>query len=377
MLKQDRSDIAMLVANNGNKLSWSHLHIDWSLCCGLIICFMLGMLILYSANLDFLLIKKQAIRIGLAFLLMFMVAQIPPRVFLDWALFFYIFSLVMLISVLLIGDIGKGAQRWLNLGVIKFQPSELMKLAVPMMVARSLQDHVLPPKTSALILPVLYIMVPATLIAMQPDLGTALLIVASGAWCIFFAGISWKLIVKIFALGVVSAPLLWMCLRDYQKQRILTLLNPERDPLGTGYHIIQSKIAIGSGGLYGKGWLHGTQSHLEFLPERTTDFIFSVFGEEFGFFGVIMLLIAYSFIVVRGLYIGVQAQNTFGRLLSSTIIMTFFIYVFVNIGMVSGILPVVGIPLPLISYGGTALVTLMIGFGIVMSVHTHRMLLGK
>lgn len=356
---------------------WHRLHLDWPLLGGLIVLFGLGLLVLYSAKLDFNLIEKQVIRITIAMGLMICVAQIPPRLFRSWALLLYCFSLLMLVLVLVMGDVSKGAQRWLDFGIIRFQPAELMKIALPLMVARYLDDHVLPPKFSVLIMPMILIFCPVLLTALQPDLGTAILIASSGVLVIFFSGISWKWIGLSGALGIACTPLLWLLMHDYQRQRVLTLLNPERDPLGSGYHIIQSKIAIGSGGMYGKGWLHGTQSHLEFLPERTTDFIFAVFGEEFGLLGILFLLTIYSLIIIRGLYIGVQAQDTFCRLLAGGLTMTFFVYVFVNIGMVSGILPVVGIPLPLISYGGTSLVTLMVSFGMLMSIQTHRTLVRK
>jgi rod shape determining protein RodA len=270
---------------------------------------------------------------------------------------------------------GKGAQRWLDLGGFRFQPSEVMKLAVPLMAAWYLKDRTLPPDLRRVVITSIIIIVPAMLIARQPDLGTALLICASGFFILFLAGISYRLIGGLLFVSLVLAPLLWWRMHDYQRQRVLTMFDPEKDPLGSGYHIIQSKIAVGSGGLYGKGWLNGTQSNLQFLPERSTDFIFAVFCEEFGFIGVLVLMAAYAFVVIRGIYMAVDAQDTFSRLLAGSLILTLFIYIFVNMGMVVGRLPVVGIPLPLVSYGGTSLVTLMAGFGILMSVHTHRRLL--
>jgi rod shape determining protein RodA len=251
----------------------------------------------------------------------------------------------------------------------------MMKLAVPLMVAWYLADRPLPPNGRHLATGLLIIAVPVALIAKQPDLGTALLVAASGVFVLLLAGVRWKYVLLLIVLVAACAPLFWYMLHDYQQMRILTLLDPERDPLGSGYHIIQSKIAIGSGGVYGKGWLNGTQSHLEFLPERSTDFIFAVFSEEFGFIGVLFLLGIYAFIVARGLYIATQAQDTFTRLLSGSLILTFFVYTFVNTGMVTGLLPVVGVPLPLISFGGTSMVTLLASFGIIMSIHTHRKLL--
>jgi len=274
-----------------------------------------------------------------------------------------------------VGYVGKGAQRWLDLGLFRFQPSELMKLALPMVLAWYFSEKLLPPRFSRIVVALVMIMVPVVLIAKQPDLGTALLVVAAGGAVLFVSGMSWRLIAVFCLLAAMCAPVLWFHMHDYQRQRVLTFLNPEQDPLGAGYHIIQSKIAIGSGGLYGKGWLNGTQSHLEFLPERSTDFIFAVFCEEFGLIGVIMLVTIYMLIIARGLYIAANAQQTFGKLLAAALVITFFVYIFVNMGMVSGQLPVVGVPLPLISHGGTSVVTLMSGFGILMGIHTHRRLL--
>lgn len=322
-------------------------------------------------------VQKQVLNFMVAAFVMLVIAQLKVRTYRSWAPVFYFSSLAALILVLFVGDISKGGQRWLDLGILRFQPAELMKLAVPLMVARSLDQHILPPSLKLLILPTLYIFTPVILIALQPDLGTAILVASTGLLVLFFAGISWKLIISLTTLVIASTPVLWMALHNYQKERILTLLNPERDPLGSGYQIIQSKIAIGAGGFFGKGWLNGTQSHLEFLPERTTDFIFAVFGEEFGFVGTLVLLFVYILIIMRGLYIGMQARDTFSRLVAGSLIMTFFVYIFVNMGMVNGILPVVGIPLPLISYGGTSLVTIMTGFGILMSIQTHRTLVKK
>lgn len=355
----------------------SRLHVDLPLFGCICLCFTIGLLVIYSAKLEWYLVQKQLINFAVATGMMLIAAQIQPRTYRTWAPVLYFGTLGSLMLVLLIGDISKGGQRWLDLGIIRFQPAEIMKLAVPLMVARSLDQHILPPKTSILILPTLYIMIPVMLIALQPDLGTAILVASTGLFVLFFAGISWKLIISLISMALVSTPVLWYLLHDYQRQRILTLLNPESDPLGSGYQIIQSKIALGSGGFFGKGWLNGTQSHLEFLPERTTDFIFAVFGEEFGFIGILFLLGIYIFIMLRGLYIGMRARDTFSRLLAGSLIMTFFVYLFVNIGMVNGILPVVGIPLPLISYGGTSLVTVMISFGMLMSIQAHRTLVGK
>ena len=279
----------------------------------------------------------------------------------------------MLVAVVYVGDVGKGAKRWLDLGFMRFQPSELMKLAVPMMIAWYLHFRALPAKFSVNLIAIILIAIPTALISIQPDLGTALLIASSGIFIILLAGLSLRLILVSSCLGLIAAPIYWFTLmKSYQKTRVLTLLNPENDPLGAGYHIIQSKIAIGSGGIFGKGWLNGTQGQLEFLPERTTDFIFAVLGEEFGLMGLLILLFVYALIIIRGLVIASQANDTYERLLAGSISLTFFVYVFVNTGMVTGLLPVVGVPLPLISYGGTSMVTLMAGFGILMSIQTHK-----
>lgn len=355
----------------------SKLHIDWPLLIGILLLSTLGIIILYSAKPEIDVIQKQGLRLILACGIMIFIAQVPPRFFSSIAPWLYGLALIMLVTVLAIGHISKGGQRWLDLWLFRFQPAELMKIAVPMMIAKYFDDQLLPPKISMLFIPLLLILIPAALIAKQPDLGTALLILSSGLLVIFFSGISWQILFSLASLVTLCLPTLWFFMRDYQRQRILVLLDPERDPLGSGYQIIQSKIAIGSGGLYGKGWLNGTQSNLEFLPERTTDFIFAVFSEEFGLVGCLILLLLYLYIIIRGLYISAEAQNTFGRLLAGSLIMTMFVYVFVNIGMVTGILPVVGIPLPLVSYGGTSLVTLMASFGLLMSIHTHRTLLAK
>lgn len=356
---------------------FSPAYLDWPLLIGISLISILGLIILYSAKQEFIIIERQILRLALASGLMLMIAQLPPRVFKTIAPWLYGIALLLLLLVLILGHVSKGAQRWLDLLFFRFQPAELMKIAVPLVVAKYLDQYLLPPKLINLIVPLILIFIPTLLIAKQPDLGTAILVLCSGLLVIFFSGIQWRFILTFLGLNAICLPILWYVMRDYQRQRILVLLDPERDPLGSGYHIIQSKIAIGSGGLYGKGWLNGSQSHLEFLPERTTDFIFAVFGEEFGLVGCIILLLLYLYIIIRGLYISAQAQTTFSRLLAGSLIMAFFVYVFVNIGMVTGILPVVGIPLPLVSYGGTSLVTLMASFGILMSIRTHRTLLPK
>jgi rod shape determining protein RodA len=351
------------------------LHLDGPLLAGLLLLCCLGLVVLYSASgQSSSLLIKQLIRLGVAATAMRVVAQIPSKLLKIWTPWLFAAGILLLVMVLVAGEMGKGAQRWLDLGLVRFQPSEIMKLAVPMMAAWYLMDRPLPPRLTELAVLLLICLLPAALIARQPDLGTALLIAASGVIVILLGGISLRLIVLFGALAVAVAPVLWMNMHDYQRQRVLTFLNPESDPLGSGYHIIQSKIAIGSGGLFGKGWLNGTQAQLEFLPERATDFIFAVMGEEFGLFGLATLLVLYTLIVLRGLYIATQAQDTFSRLLAGSISLTFFVYVFVNTGMVTGLLPVVGVPLPLISYGGTSMVTIMVGFGILMSIHSHRKL---
>ena len=353
------------------------LHMDTPLLLGLLTLCLLSVLVLYSAggqNPDILI--KQGIRLASGLFVMLIIAQLSPQVLRSWTPWVYAIGLALLILVLTHGVQAKGAQRWLDVfGLFRFQPSEIMKLALPLMVARFLSEYELPPKIPRLIVAAILICVPFAMIIKQPDLGTSLLIGASGFFVIFLAGIRWKYLLSLGLAGLAMLPLAWhFLLHDYQKTRVLTLLDPESDPLNAGWHTIQAKIAIGSGGVYGKGWLNGTQSQLEFLPERHTDFIFAVIGEEFGLMGLLILLATYLFITARGLYIAAYGQDTFSRLLAGSLSLTFFIYVFVNIGMVSSILPVVGLPLPLISYGGTSIVTLMAGFGIIMSVQTHKKL---
>ncbi|GJM04658.1 MAG: rod shape-determining protein RodA [marine bacterium B5-7] len=349
------------------------LHIDFPLFFGILVLCLIGLVVIYSAGgQDMNLVYRQAAKLLIALVGMVIVAQLPPAEIARWSFGLYVFGIALLILVIFYGDIGKGAQRWLDLKIFRFQPSELMKLSVPMMVAFYLADKSLPPRFTRVLAACVLITIPVLLIAKQPDLGTALLVATAGFSVLFIAGISWRLLTIMGGLGAAGAPILWYFMHDYQKRRVLTFLNPENDPLGAGYHTIQSKIAVGSGGFYGKGWLNGTQSHLEFLPERSTDFIFAVFCEEFGMLGVLFLLCIYLFIISRGLYIAINAQHTFGRLLASGLTLTFFVYIFVNMGMVTGQLPVVGVPLPLVSHGGTSMVTLMIGFGIIMAIHTHR-----
>jgi len=349
------------------------LHIDFPLLFGILVLCVIGLFVIYSAGgQDIDLVYRQAVKLVIALVGMVIVAQLSPAEIARWSLWLYLFGIILLVLVIFFGDIGKGAQRWLDLKIFRFQPSELLKLSVPMIIAFYLADKSLPPRILQVVLACVMITIPVILIAKQPDLGTALLVAAAGFSVLFIAGISWRLLTSMGILATASAPILWYFMHDYQKRRVLTFLNPEHDPLGAGYHIIQSKIAIGSGGFYGKGWLNGTQSHLEFLPERSTDFIFAVYCEEFGMLGVLLLLCVYLFIISRGMYIAINAQNTYGRLLASGLTLTFFVYIFVNMGMVTGQLPVVGVPLPLLSHGGTSMVTLMIGFGILMAIHTHR-----
>jgi rod shape determining protein RodA len=349
------------------------LHLDLPLLSGLVVLCAIGLVVLYSAaGQDAGTLLRQASRLLIAAVFMFLIAQFPPQQLARWAPAAYVLGIVLLVLVLVIGDIGKGAQRWLDLGVLRFQPSELMKLVLPMVLAWYLSERGLPPTPGAIATCSVVILLPVVLIAKQPDLGTAALVGIAGATVLFVAGISWRLMFGLGLAAALSMPVLWHLLHDYQRRRVLTFLDPEQDPLGAGYHIIQSKIAVGSGGLYGKGWLNGTQSHLDFLPERSTDFIFAVFCEEFGFLGVLLLVAIYALIIARALTIVAGAQHTFGRLFGSGIVMTFFAYVLINMGMVAGQFPVVGVPLPLISFGGTSMVTILAGFGIVMAICTHR-----
>lgn len=350
------------------------LHVDIPLFMALSLSCLLSFIILYSAsgqNMEILI--RQIVRIVIAFGLMIALAHANPEQFKRYSTFLYGVGVALLIAVLVIGDTGKGAQRWLNLGFFRFQPSEMIKITTPMMLAWYLSKHHLELKWKQLLIATGLILIPTLLIAKQPDLGTALLVASSGGAVLFFAGLSWRFMVVIVTSIAAFLPVLWFYLmHNYQRERVLTLFNPEADPMGRGYHIIQSKIAIGSGGMYGKGWLGSTQAQLNYLPESSTDFIFAVFAEEFGLTGCLGLLMLYLLIIGRSLYISVQAQNTYSRLLAGSLTFTFFVYIFVNIGMVIGILPIVGVPLPLISYGGTFMVTLLGSFGILMSIHTHK-----
>ena len=364
---------------NQNKNILARLHLDGLLLLGILALMGCGLVIMWSASgQNAAMMERQIMRFIVAFVGMFIMAQISPRQYEFWAPYLFATTLVLLIAVLLFGETAKGAQRWLDLGIVTFQPAELAKLSIPLMIASFLSRQPLPPRLRDILIGALLVFIPTILISKQPDLGTSILIAASGIFVLFFSGMSWRII--MLALGAIAAfvPIMWhFLMHDYQKVRVRTLFNPESDPLGAGYHIIQSKIAIGSGGFVGKGWLHGTQSQLEFLPERHTDFIFAVIAEELGLLGVVGLLCIYLFIIGRGLLLATRAQTTFGRMVAGSIILSFFVYLFVNIGMVTGILPVVGVPLPLVSFGGTSMVTLMAGFGILMSIHTHRKMLSK
>ncbi|AAU38438.1 MULTISPECIES: rod shape-determining protein RodA [Basfia] len=353
---------------------WTRLHLDFLLLVGLLVVSGYGLIVLYSASGGSeTMFRSRIIQVVLGFAVMIVMAQFPPRFYQRIAPYLFFVGLIMLILVDLIGTTSKGAQRWLDLGLFRFQPSEIVKLSVPLMVAVYLGNKKLPPKLSETVIALAIIVVPTLLVAIQPDLGTSILVSASGLFVVFLAGMSWWLILAAVVGLAAFIPIMWLYLmHDYQRTRVLTLLDPEKDPLGAGYHILQSKIAIGSGGLWGKGWMLGTQSQLDFLPEPHTDFIFAVLSEEQGMFGITLLMLIYFFIIIRGLIIGVNAETAFGRILTGALTLIFFVYIFVNIGMVSGILPVVGVPLPLISYGGTSFVSLMAGFGVIMSIHTHK-----
>ena len=362
------------MSNRFRKVFWKVFSLDLWLLLGLFTITGYGLLVLYSASGGSeKMFTNRVMQVSLGLGVMFVMAMIPPRTYKQISPYLYAVTIVMLVMVDVFGETSKGAQRWLNLGFVRFQPSEIAKLAVPLMVATFLSNRPLPPNFRDTAIALAIIVFPTLLVAAQPDLGTSILVCAAGIFVLFLAGLSWKLISAgvVFLAGFI--PIMWFFLmHDYQKTRVMTLIDPEKDPLGAGYHIIQSKIAIGSGGLHGKGWMEGTQSQLEFLPEPHTDFIFAVLSEELGMIGVLILLGIYLFIIARGLMLGAKSDNAFGRILSGGTALLFFVYVFVNIGMVSGILPVVGVPLPLFSYGGTSYVTLMAAFGLMMSSYVHR-----
>ena len=351
---------------------WRRPRVDLPLLGALLLLMGVGLATLYSASdLDRGQVVSQALRFALGLALMAAIARVPPLTLRNWTPWLYAASVLLLVAVVVLGE-GRGANRWLDLRIVRFQPSELLKLTMPMMAAWYLNGRPLPPGWTTLGSVLVLIAIPAALIAREPDLGTALLIAASGAFGVFLSGIAWWRIGVLIGAAAAAVPVGWHFLHDYQKNRVLTLLDPEADPLGNGWHIIQSKIAVGSGGLWGKGWHHGTQSRLEFLPEHTTDFIFSVFAEEWGLIGVLLLLALYLFIIARCLWIAANAKDTYARLLAGSISMALFVYVMVNGGMITGLLPVVGVPLPLVSYGGTSAVSLLAGFGVLMSIHAHR-----
>lgn len=357
---------------------WQRIHVDMPLLIGLLALTAYGWVVLYSASgEEKYYIQRQSVFIGLGFIAMFITAQFKMTFLERWSVWFYLGGIVLLALVLVMGSGAKGAQRWLSLGGFRFQPADVMKLAMPIAVAAYLSQRVLPPSLRHVLTTLMIIFVPTVLILRQPDLGTSLLIAASGLIGLFFAGLRWRYIFTAGTLALLGSWPMWQfVLRDYQKQRILTMFNPEADRLGAGWNIIQSKTAIGSGGLYGKGWMNGTQSQLNFLPESHTDFIIAVLAEEFGLLGVLLLLLLYVYILARGLFIAIKAQSSFTRILAGSISFTFFVYIFVNIGMVAGLLPVVGVPLPLVSHGGTAIITLFVGFGMLMAISTERRKVG-
>jgi rod shape determining protein RodA len=354
------------------------LKLDGPLIIGLALVAVYGLIILYSASGQSLIVIYRTLgRLALGTAAMLLLAQVNPNFLRRTSPWLYAVGVFLLFVVYGVGHIGKGAQRWLDLGIIRFQPSEIMKLAVPMTVAWFLHERPLPPSYPTLLLLTGMILLPVGLVAVQPDLGTACLIAIAGALVIVMAGLSVRIMGALFLIGIAGAWAGWGFMHDYQRKRVLTFLDPQTDPLGAGYHIIQSQIAIGSGGVFGKGWMNGSQAQLEFLPERSTDFIFAVVGEEFGLLGQGLLLLLYLFVVSRALYLSTQTQDTFARLVAGSLALTFFVYVFINAGMVSGLLPVVGVPLPLVSYGGTSVVTLLAGFGILMALYSHRKLVSS
>ena len=354
------------------------LRIDGPLVVGLSLIAAFGLVVLYSASGQSTgTVLRTVARLVLGAIAMLLLARINPNFLRRSTPWLYVAGCVLLLIVAAIGHVGMGAQRWLNLGLFRFQPSELMKLAVPMMCAWYLHERPLPPSLLSLIAMAALTLVPVALVAMQPDLGTAALIAVGGALVIVLAGLRVRVMAGLLALAAAAARFGWSFMHDYQRKRVLTFLNPQTDPLGAGYHIIQSQIAIGSGGVFGKGWMNGSQAQLEFLPERSTDFIFAVIGEEFGLLGLLLLLMLYLFVVGRAIYLATQTQDTFARLLAGSLALTFFVYVFINAGMVTGLLPVVGVPLPLVSYGGSSVVTVLAGFGILMALYSRRKLIGS
>jgi rod shape determining protein RodA len=378
MVSHSSTEFVRIIRSEGSGLygsgGWHRMHLDLPLLALLSLLCGLGLFVLMSASgQEKFYVERQAIFMGIGLVVMLVSAQLSPRFLQRWAFLPYLAGIGLLVAVIFVGAGAKGAQRWLDLGFFRFQPSEILKVAAPLMLASFLGSRDFPPRFHHLVAAILLLAIPAVLVGMQPDLGTALLIFAAGFFVVFLAGLQKRYLFGAIAIGMALAPVFWFfILRDYQKRRILTLLDPQADKLGAGWNIIQSTTAIGSGGLNGKGWSAGTQSQLDFLPESHTDFIIAVLAEEFGLIGVLVLLALYLLIICRGLLISVNAQSMFGRLLAGSITLTFFVYIFVNMGMVSGILPVVGVPLPFVSYGGTAIVTLMLGFGMLMAVSTER-----
>ena len=354
------------------------LKLDGPLLVGLGLIAAYGLVVLYSASGQSLgTVIRQIGHLGMGTIAMLVLAQVNPNFLRRLSPWLYLIGVLLLFVVAGMGVICKGAQRWLDLGLVRFQPSEIMKLAVPMMCAWYLHERPLPPSPLSLVLLAALILIPTGLVVMQPDLGTGALIAIAGALVVMMAGLQVSVVLALVALAAVGGWLGWHHMHDYQRDRILTFINPQIDPQGAGYHIIQSQIAIGSGGVFGKGWMNGSQAQLDYLPESSTDFIFAVIGEEFGMLGLFLLLLLYAFVVGRAIYLSTQTQDTYARLLAGSLGLTFFVYVFINAGMVSGLLPVVGVPLPLISYGGTSMVTLLAGFGILMSMYSHRKLVGS
>jgi len=375
MIASNNKDIFSLKPSEGLQ---QRLHIDFPLFLAFMVIFMISLTTIYSAsNGSIDAVLNQCIKIMISIFAMGVVAQFSPLSYARIGPWLYCICLILLILVLIIGETRNGATRWLNIGITSFQPSELMKIAMPLMIAGYISRGALPPNVSSVALSITIVLIPSYLIMEEPDLGTSILVAFSGLVVIFLSGLKKRYLALAFALFLAYLPFMWSNIHPFQKKRVLSFLNPESDPLGSGYHLIQSKIAIGSGGIFGKGWLNSTQGQLDFLPERTTDFIFAILAEEFGFLGVSLLIGIYLFIVGRGIMIAINAQDLFSRLLASSISLTFFVYVFVNIAMTTGLLPVVGVPLPLISSGGTSMVTIMVGLGMLMSVQTHRRLLDK
>lgn len=360
----------MIIQGHHNKRHY----VDWWMLILITLLMVYGLVVLYSAG-GWVLVQKQMIRLVLGMVVMLLLAQLKPEKLAGIAPWLYLITIILLLAVLFFGYESKGARRWIKLG-IRFQPSELSKLTIPLVLAWFYRYRILPPDFKSISISLILLLVPVALIFKQPDLGTSILVAVSGLFVLFLAGLSWKYITGGIVAIASVAPLMWMfLLKEYQKRRVLTFLNPESDALGSSWNIIQSKIAIGSGGVFGKGWQSGSQTQLDFLPEHSTDFILSVLSEEFGLLGVTILLILYLAIIFRGLYIAHQSKDTFNRLFAGALTLTFFVYVFINAGMISGLLPVVGVPLPLVSYGGTSIITLMAAFGMIMSVHNHRKLL--